>query len=79
MLMRMDRNRAERVLTGMEPDAQIVLNGVQAQIIMDSLSRARASTLCCQQVASSALQAFTQEHDRLVDLQEVMMSWIRQQ
>ena len=78
-LMRMDRSRAERVLTGMEPDAQIVLNGHQAQIIMDSLSRARASTLCCQQVASSALQAFTQEHDRLVDLQEVMMSWIRQQ
>ena len=68
----------ERVLVGIPVDAPVAVNGVQAQIIIDSLSRARAATLAMQQVAQSALTAFNAEAERLADLQEVLVSWLRE-
>ena len=73
------RNVMSRVPRAIPADTQVVLNGVQAQIIMDSLSRARAATQACQNVAESSLSAFATENERLTDLQEVLHSWLQEQ
>ena len=56
-----------------------MMSGMQLQMIMDCMSRARAACNACHATASSGIRGFAAESATLDETIEVFASWIRQE
>lgn len=64
------------VSANIAPEATVQLNSAQAQVILDSVTRARMCSAACLAVAERSAVAFRAEQAALADLQETLASWL---